>query len=602
MHSEGKRSTGLMANTRMIIDLMRVTPWSRWITLVVLAIAVGIAELVGTLLIFALLATLTSSAVPDGIPLIGGLRKQVSGLSDDGFLILLAILVAGFFTIRAGILLGQSYLQNRIGHNSGVRLANRLVGGYLRIPYRLYVERNSAEFIRNTFQSVITIVLSAFIPMVLLISEGVLLIGIITALFLASPLATLYSALALSPIVFLLLRLMRHRTQRLGDAQQSAGLSTLKWLHETFGNLRDIRILGRESFFEERFDRKRSEMARVLYLRGLLTDVPRVTIETILVLFISGFLLVTIVSGQNVAQGFAVLGTFAYAGIRLLPSLSRIITGLNNLRFAESAVGEIHAELELIEGWVKEWEPEGDRVELREAIEVRDVTFRFAEGPAVLGGVSFTIPKGSRVGIVGTTGSGKSTLLDLITGLLEPTSGSVLVDGVPVYQIRRSWHRSLGVVPQASVLIDDTIRQNIALGLRDDEIDEIRLREAVVAAQLDPFLSELNQGLETIVGERGIRLSGGQRQRIAIARALYRRPDVLIFDEATSALDNVTETALIGAIDDLGEGRTVLMVAHRISSLSHCDRVFVLEQGRIVDSGSFDELSTRSPLFREAQS
>jgi ATP-binding cassette subfamily C protein len=440
-------------------------------------------------------------------------------------------------------------------------------------------------------------------PIIAVLSEILLMAGIGIALLIASPAATLISVAVAAPLVLLLLRLMRRGMARVGEIQHETTESTLRLLQESLFNLRDIRVLSRETFFEARFNERRSEMARSLYLRGLLTDVPRTTIETALVLVISAFLVITVYLRQDIDQGLAVLGVFAYAGIRLLPSLNRVVTGLNNLGYAQVSVEKVRFELRRIDDWTRDARRRGSvrPLTFEHKLELIDVGFSFDNGsPSVLQEIRITLPRGRSLGIVGTTGAGKSTLVDIIIGLLEPSTGTITVDGTSIHEVIPSWHAALGVVPQSPFLLDDTIRRNIALGIDEEEMDEFRIQEAVRIAQLEGFLGDLEDGLDTVVGERGVRLSGGERQRVAIARALYRDPEVLIFDEATSALDNVTESALMEAVEGIGRARTLIMVAHRMTSLRRCDHIVVLEKGRIVDSGRYEELAGRSALFGDS--
>jgi ATP-binding cassette, subfamily B, bacterial PglK len=294
-----------------------------------------------------------------------------------------------------------------------------------------------------------------------------------------------------------------------------------------------------------------------------------------------------------------VLGLFAYVGLRLQPSLRNIVIATNGLKFGAAAVDDVHADLQnFAQTATQPRRTANEKLPFRNTLVLDDVTFRY-EGTRqhALKSVQVTIKPGEAIGVCGPTGGGKSTLVDLIVGLQEPTAGRVVVDGNSIHNHLAAWQIQLGVVSQSVFLLDGTLRENIALGIPNDEIDDELVAEAVRLAQLETFIASLPQGLETRVGERGVRLSGGQRQRVAIARALYRRPSVVVFDEGTSALDNETETELVEALERLRGERTLIMVAHRLTTVRRCDRILVVEDGRISDTGTFDELASRHRLF-----
>jgi ATP-binding cassette, subfamily B, bacterial PglK len=307
-----------------------------------------------------------------------------------------------------------------------------------------------------------------------------------------------------------------------------------------------------------------------------------------------------VLAGTATQELFATLGLFAYAGMRMQPSLQKLVAGVNSTRFAHEAVEQVSADMELVLRTVARSRlqtPDGLRFE--RSIELRGASFNYegAEKPSLVG-VDLHIPRGAAFGVCGPTGGGKTTLIDLIVGVLEPTEGLVTVDGRDIAEDRSGWFARVGLVPQMIFLIDDTLRRNIALGQDDHEIDEGSIERAVNAAQLDVFVNALPAGLETTVGERGVRLSGGQRQRLAIARALYREPDVLIMDEGTSALDTVTERALMSTLESQRGGRTIILVAHRLQSLQSCDRIAYVEDGEVAAVGTFEGLLKSSPGFR----
>jgi ATP-binding cassette subfamily C protein len=313
------------------------------------------------------------------------------------------------------------------------------------------------------------------------------------------------------------------------------------------------------------------------------------------------FVLLVTAGGGTGPESVPLLGLYAYAGFRVIPSANRIVFLLSEIRFGRAALDRVRGDLALIARNVPGGaaEPSDSDLRFEERLDLERVSYTYEQGAGpVITDLSLTIRRGESIGIVGATGAGKSTLVDLVVGLLEPTAGRLAVDGVDIRTRLASWQRHIGYVPQSAFLIDDTLRRNIAFGIPDREIDERRVQAATQRAQLESLVASLPEGLATTVGERGVRLSGGERQRVGIARALYHEPAVLVFDEATSALDSRTEAELTRAIEALRGDTTLVLVAHRLSSVRHCDRLVLLRDGRIADSGTFDELMTRNADFR----
>jgi ATP-binding cassette, subfamily B, bacterial PglK len=569
----------------------------KWAILVVLAIIVTAVETTGAGLVFLLLGLAAQPDVPVDLPVIGDLRRLLPATDQQTALVLTAAVVGAFFIVRGLLIAGQTYAQQRVAHNAGAQLSRRLVRGYLAMPYAFHLRRNSAELIRNAVQSTQVVVQQVLFPSIRLVAEALLFLGLFALLVIVSPVATGLAVVVLGPTVWLILRVVQPRMKHWGRAAQSASRDSLQSAQQSLQGFRDVRLLGRERTFETQFARNRLDFARSQYMRATLADIPRALIETALVLFIVVFFALTVTLEGAAAGTLPVLGLFAYAGIRLQPSLNRIVSAVNNLRFAGPAINDLVEDLRLAEQVGTPAET-AEQLAFEQSIKLRDVSYTYdgAAAPA-LTDVNLTIARGAAVGICGPTGGGKTTLVDLIVGLLPPTAGHVLVDGRDIHEHLAAWHRQLGVVSQSVFLLDDTLRRNIAFGQPDAEIDEQRLLEAVRIAQLEEFLNSLPEGLDTTVGERGVRLSGGQRQRIAIARALYRQPSVLILDEGTAALDNQTEAVLMEALEELRGDRTIIMVAHRITTVRACDRIFVVEDGRISDEGTFEELARRHALF-----
>jgi ATP-binding cassette subfamily C protein len=555
--------------------------------------------MVGAGLILLLLRLVSDPSAPLDVPLIGDMRQFAPGGQDSVLATAVAVLVV-FFLLRAAILLGRAYCEERIANNAGARLAARLARGYLAMPYAFHLQRNSAELIRNAFHTVQAFVRQVLTPAVRLFADTLMVFGLLAVLFVASPMATALAVAAMGPLVYILMRIIQPRMKELGRTSQLAARDSLQSIQQSLGGVRDIQILGRERYFSRVFSQTRLDYARAQYLKGTAVQLPRAMIETVLILYILAFFSFSVFYGDAAPEEtVSVIGLFAYVGLRLQPSLQKIAAAINNMRFSGPAIDDLYNDLKLLELLPPRSHARAE-LPFTESIRLENVSFHYdqPDRPALVD-VDLSIQRGESIGICGATGGGKSTLVDVIAGLLEPSSGRLLVDGNDVRDAPRSWFDRLGVVSQSVFLIDDTLRQNIAFGVDAEKLDETRVLEAVQMAQLTDFVSELPQGLDTRIGERGVRLSGGQRQRVAIARALYRQPDVLIFDEGTSALDNTTEAELVEAIERLRGDRTIITVAHRLTTVRRCDRILFMHEGRVAAAGTYSGLLESQPAFRQ---
>lgn len=575
----------------------------RWATVVLLAVLAAGVEVLGALLVLWLLVGITTAASGFDLPVVGDLRGLLPDVDEPALMAVIGASLAVFFVARGLIIVGEAYVQYRVAENAGARLAARLFAGYLAMPYSFHLQRNSAELIRNAYDTVQQFTRDALVPAVKLMSNSLMIAGLIGVLLITSPAATMLAIAVLGPFSWLLLRIVQPRVKRLGGTAQVMSKTSLQTLHESLAGWRDVELLGRRAFFVRRFRKDRRRLARARYLRSTAKEIPRVAMETGLVLFILGFLGASAIMGTGALDALPVLGLFGYAAVRLQPSLNEVFIAVNSLKFASAGIDLVHDDILVFRSpppGLSE-SPASPRP-LRRQLRVAAVTVRYPGArDDALSGVELTIDAGEFIGIVGPTGSGKSTLVDVMLGLTKPATGSVTVDGVDVHACLPDWHASLGAVHQVVFLADTTLRHNIAFGLPDDEIDDVLVEEAVTLAQLKPFVSSLPDGLDTVVGERGVKVSGGQRQRLAIARALYRRPSVLFFDEGTSALDTNTESQLMTALARLRGERTIVAVAHRLSTVHACDRVVLIDRGRVVDVAPFDELAARNRSLLQAR-
>jgi ATP-binding cassette, subfamily B, bacterial PglK len=506
-----------------------------------------------------------------------------------------------FFSVRAVFTIWVHYIEYKVAEETGTELADRLVRGYLGMPYIGHLSRNSSELLRNTTIAIRDLSGRVFLPVINLIAETLLVVTLLVVLVLSAPLATALALVVIVPAVLVIQRVIQPRMKRLGLVSHAITKANLQTLQQGLDGIRDVKVLGKEQFFAQAFTDNRRKQARAETFRGAAREVAPIALETALVFTIALVFAVSLVAGHGRGDVLSVLGLLAYVGIRAKPSLTKITQALNSIKFSSIVIDDLDRDLsEMADyqlGSGSGSTPPVKPLQFRDQLGLHNVGFRYPDGTEALRDVTLQVQTGDTIGICGPTGGGKSTLIDLMIGLVDPTGGRIEVDGLELAAVRSGWQRAIGIVPQNLFILDDTVRRNIALGEEGQAVDETALREAIRLAQLEHVIEMLPAGLDTVLGERGVRLSGGQRQRIAIARALYRRPQVLIFDEGTSALDNTTESELIDALHQLGGGRTIIMVAHRLSSVRSCDRIVVVDDGRIVDVGTYEALVDRNALF-----
>jgi len=469
------------------------------------------------------------------------------------------------------------------------RTANQLFRNYLGQPWTYHLAHNSADLVRNLSETqTLGNACNAFLG---LLAEALVLSGIMVLLIWNEPLGALAVAALTGVATWILQAITQRKLQQWGGRYWHHVGMAHRVITEGLQGAKDIKILGREETLLSRAAEHRREQARLGARNTLVQSAPRLWFELIAVAGLCGLTAVMVAEGKSPQQMVPTLGLFAAAAFRILPSTNRLIVGLQTLRFTAPIVERLCTDLKLRE---PSRATDVSAVAFHDAIRLESVTFRYAERSApALRNVSLTIPCGSSIGLIGGSGAGKSTLVDIVLGLLTPSSGRVTVDGVDIQGCLRKWQRLVGYVPQSIFLSDDTIRANVALGIPSEAIDDAAVRRALVASQLDSFVAELPDGWNTVLGDRGVRLSGGQRQRIGIARALYHDPQVLVLDEATSALDTETEKGVMGAVEALHGAKTLIIIAHRLSTVAGCDKLYRLEGGAVVEEGSFAELAHR---------
>lgn len=520
---------------------------------------------------------------------------------DDVRLIeVLGLALAAFFIVKNALVAGIVYFQASVVAARQAALSTRLLELYLLQPYTFHLSRNTADLIRNTTSLTFNIFGAIVIPGCIVVTETLVLLLVAALLLAVNPVATLLAIGVIGAASTGFYAVFRQRLHALGERQQAEGGEMYKWVSQALGGIKESIILGREPFFVETYARHIASFSRSNIVFQTVGTLPRLFMETLVVCGLALVVVVLIQSGTPLASVFSTLVLFGVAALRIMPSVTRIVGALTSIRFHQPAVETVARDLEEATRNMRVPAHEaGPRMRLGEAIEATQLGYAYPGArQAALRDVSIRIPRGALCAFVGRSGAGKSTLVDLLIGLHAPTSGIVLVDGKNIADNVANWQRNIGYVPQSIFLTDDSLRRNVAFGVRDAEIDEERVRAALEDAQLGDFVRGLPDGLDTPLGERGSRLSGGQRQRIGIARALYADPDVLVLDEPTAALDRPTAEDVVAALAALGGRKTVLVIAHQMSTIRHCSLVFLLAEGAVIAQGGFEELAASHPQFQ----
>ena len=544
------------------------------------------------------IAAVADSKALDAKRWIADLRAAL-GLADTrDFLFASGIALFLLFLMRNAF--GFFLLWYRLNFLHGTRraLTARLLAYYLSRPYAYFLGVNSAGITKNITVEVNLLITTCLFSWIMLISDVVMGCAILALLLLHDPLLTGIAAVAVGALAAFVPGFTRKRLKPLGARYRQLNEDLFKTTGEAIGGIKEIKVLGRELFFARRFEETADEHARVTIKYMMITDAPRYFLE---MMVIGGILVLMLLALAATSDYAAVAGTvalFAAAAYRMMPLGHRMLTSIAGLQFNSAILDALAEGLKPLPP--DAMAPPPAPIPFAQRIRFRNVSFRYAGAAQdTLRDLSLDIACNEAVAFVGPTGVGKTTVVDLLTGLLAPSAGAIEVDGAAIDETtRRRWQANIGYVPQQVFLLDDTIRRNIAVGVPDAEIDEAALQRAAEMAHVEEFVAKLPQGYDTTIGERGVRLSGGQRQRIGIARALYRRAKLLVLDEATSSLDGIAESIIEDAIGELAGKVTVVIIAHRLTTVRHCSVIHLMEGGRIVASGSYEQLMRDNATFR----
>jgi ABC-type multidrug transport system fused ATPase/permease subunit len=588
------------SNFRLLFELWGALSISRrrqLMLLLLLMVLASIAEMLSIGAVLPFLGVLTAPEKvfqhPSAQPLI-----EVLNLSHPSQLLLPLTAAFGIAALLAGaIRLCLVWATTRLSFAAGADLSMEIYRRTLYQPYSVHVARNTSQVITGISNKTNEVIYGVMTPALNVVSSCFMLVAILLTLLAINTTIALSAFVGFGLIYLTVVRLTRKRLSSNGDVIARHSTLVIKCLQEGLGGIRDVLIDGTQQTFCEVYRQADVSLRRAQGNNQFIGLCPRYGVETLGMLLIAALAYVLARQEHGIASAIPVMGALALGAQRLLPVLQQVYGGWASIRGSESSLRDV---LALLRQPLPEFpESSGERtpVTFSREIALKQLSFRYGpKMPFILQEVDLVIPKGSRVGFIGSTGSGKSTLLDLVMALLQPTAGTISVDGQPIAgSTCRYWQEHVAHVPQTIFLADTTIEENIAFGVPQEKIDNELVRDAARKAQLADTIENWTEGYQTRVGERGVRLSGGQRQRIGIARALYKRADVIIFDEATSALDTETERAVMQAIEALDNNLTILIIAHRLSTLSSCDRIVELNAGRVQRIGSYHDIVQHAP-------
>jgi ATP-binding cassette, subfamily B, bacterial PglK len=538
------------------------------------------------------------------------LYEQLQFTNPHTFLIFLGFVVLGILVTSNAISMMTTWLIMRFTYARQYNLSKRLFHKYLSEPYDFFLQRNSSELTKNILTEVITVVNRAFIPGMQLVAKSIVTALILLLLLKIDPVLAFVLTFMLGGAYFSIFMTVRKKLTAISKRCLESSKQQYKLAAEAFGGIKDIKLLGRENYFIKSFSRYAKQQAEDEATGNIIAHLPRYALETLAFGGVLTIILYLLLMGKDIANALPLLALYAFASFRLMPAMQQIFTSLTFLRMSKDALNTLsndlaHVTAAGIEHMELKTAKNKSPLAFKTALKLHDISFAYPNSAKpVFQALNLSIPARATVGIVGVTGVGKSTIVDLILGLLTPQSGQIMIDDLLISpENLPRWQHKIGYVPQQIYLADDSIKNNIAFGIAEAEIDMAAVERAAKMANIHEFIStKLELGYESIAGDRGVRLSGGQRQRIGIARALYHDPEVLVLDEATSSLDTLTENVILEAIQELSRKKTIIIIAHRLTTLTECDTIHVLQDGKIISSDTYEELlKTCSPFQQMAR-
>jgi len=563
---------------------------SRLAILAVVTVIGAFLEVIGVSLMLPLITAIMQPDIINTNPYIAYVCNILDLHSHRTFVIMCIIAVILVFIFKDLFLMMQYYIQARFVYNNQFATQQKMLNGFLNRPYEFFLSAESGEILRviqsdvPTTYGLLTTILSMF-------TELIASLAISITIFIIDPVMTTFVIIMMGLVVLAISKCVKPTLKKKGEDRHIHGSLTYKWLIQSITGIKEIKVGAKEEFFSENFTISGKKYISAEKWSTVFSNIPRLMIEMVSVCSTLAFIAFMIYKGKEIETLVPTLGAFAMAAMKLMPSANRIISAINQVVFQEPSLNKLLMDIEMFEEdearYVEYNKNNSNEIEnklsFNDKIELHNVTYGYQNSDKlILDNANMEIPIGKSIGIVGASGAGKTTAVDILLGVLLSKKGKVLTDGQNVMDNYSEWLSHIGYIPQAIFMLDDDIKSNVAFGVSKEEQNEERVWKALREAQLEEFVRTLPEGINTQIGERGMRLSGGQRQRIGIARALYNDPDLMVFDEATSALDNETEAAVMDSINSLHGKKTMIIIAHRLQTIANCDIVYRVENGKII--------------------
>lgn len=540
-------------------------------------------------LVIPLIETLLSPEKVTGEGYLGDLYRFLGMESTSQFTILMLLFIIAAFVLKNIFLYFQNVVQLRFVYTNQFATSRRMMINFMQRPYEYYLNADTSV-IQRSITSDVNNMYGLILASLQLVSEVIMFAILVGVLMTQDPLMIITVAALLVLVLLLVKNVLKPIMKKAGEENQDYYSGLYKWIDQSVMGIKEIKIANRESYFINEYAKCGAGYVNAVQKYNIFNSTPRLLIETVCIAGLVLYLIFQIIAGKDMTQMITQIGVFAVAAMRLLPSANRINNHLTSISYFEpffmgvsdNLQEEINDESVNYDAQAYLEKKRTEKLPVREKIELKDIVYKYPNTDVLIfDHAHMEIPVGASVGVVGTSGSGKTTIIDILLGLLRLQEGSILADGVEVRDHYEGWLRNIGYIPQSIFMIDASIRKNVAFGVPEDAIDDEKVWQALEEAQLDGFVRGLPEGLDTSIGERGIRISGGQRQRIGIARALFEDPEVLVLDEATSALDNETEAAIMDSINRLHGRKTLIIIAHRLQTIEKCDMVYRVENGKV---------------------
>lgn len=590
---------------RQLFSLLSDRQRKQFYSLQILVVIMAFTELLGIASIAPFMALVGDTSMLERSNIFAEIYRM-SGMTDPmDFVFYTGLIVLIALTTSTVVSMYTTWRLSLYGASVGIEIADRLYAYYMKEDWQFHASGSSAQLTKQVSTEAMRITTGIVQPLMRMNAKVVLAGLIAVSVIIYDPVIAIVGLVIFALAYFLLYKIVRKKLMFQGQELSQVSTERFRLMNEGFGGIKDVLLLNRSEDFVKRFEHSGRIYARALGVNAGISQVPRYFMELIAFGSMIGLVLLLIKWHEgNLGAVLPILAVYALAAFKLLPALQQIYASIaqikGNLAAFEAVKGDLERSYESGEK-INDVQVVQERPKLEKEIRLSNIMFSYPnKSSAAVNNVSMTIPSNSVIGLVGSSGSGKSTLIDILLGLLTPQGGSLNVDGQPITsENKRAWQDMVGFVPQSIFLSEGTIAENIAFGLPTKDIDPNKVNEALKLANLNELVDQLPEGIDTKVGERGVQLSGGQRQRIGIARALYHKADILVFDEATSALDGITEKIVMDAIHDFSGQKTIIMIAHRLKTVQKCDIIYLMEQGKIIDQGTYDELVKHNSKFRE---